>query len=165
MFERCLHVNICVKNLDRSLEFYKYLGFTLRIGPLEVEDPKYGESIGVTNVKKARVAFIGLKDDPYSPMLDLAEYIEPKTQGSAYSSLINTGIARLAFAVSDIDAAVSKLKDIGAELVTGITEMEMHGEQVQRVVMFKYPDGVVLEAVQLMNSPFNTPWLRAGIKG
>lgn len=159
MLERCLHVNICVRNLDRSLRFYEQLGFTTRIGPLDVEDPRYGESIGM-HVKKARVAFIGLKDDPYSPMLDLAEFIDPPTQGSAYPNLINVGICRLAFAVADIDAIVRKLKEIDAEFVTGITDMQMQGKLVQRVVMFQDPDGIVLEAVQLMDSFFNAPWAR-----
>lgn len=160
LFERCLHINICVRDLDRTLRFYKKLGFEERLGPIVVEDTNYAKSIGMPNLKKARIAFLALSDDPYSPMLDFAQFVDPATQGDPYPNLIHTGICRIAYATKDIEETFRAVVEMGAECVTSIVDMPVDGGLAQRVLMFKDPDGIILEAVQLMDTPFNALWER-----
>lgn len=145
MLKRIFHVNICVRDLSRSIPFYEQLGFKV-INEFTLDDPKAGLPLGV-NASKFRVVFLRLGDDELAPVIDLLEFIDPPTQGDPYSSLNNVGICRVAFTVDNIDDAYSALQRMNVEFVAPL-ERVIGADGVEiAYVCFKDPDGTVLEII------------------
>ena len=86
MIKSVFQVNINVRNFDRSLEFYKMVGFkvVLNIG----EGPNKGNDVGL-NIPNSvgRAALLALSDDPRATRIDLIEWKQPKTDGAPYEPL------------------------------------------------------------------------------
>ena len=89
MLQRLFHVNICVRDMDRSVRFYEDVGFT-KVNDFILDDPNLGPGLGV-EMKKLRGVFMRVGDDPNAPALDLVQFLEPSTQGQPYASLNNVG--------------------------------------------------------------------------
>ena len=84
------HVNINVTDFDRSLAFYKLLGFkvVLDLG----EGPNHGNDVGLNIANsKARAALLSLSDDPRATRIDLIEWKQPRTAGESYPHLVPYG--------------------------------------------------------------------------
>jgi lactoylglutathione lyase len=91
-----IHTCYRITDIDRSVEFYKALGFD-EIGRIPIRD----EAINV---------FMGLPDDGPEPRLELTYNIgrtEPYEVGSGYG--------HIAITTSDIDGALANLKEQGIE--------------------------------------------------
>ncbi|MFE7422456.1 VOC family protein [Rhodococcus sp. NPDC057529] len=142
------HVNINVTDLDRSVDFYKKLGFveTARF----VMDGHLGEStaeaFGVP-FNRHRAAFLKLQDSESNMVLDLCEYEQPPTSGQPYQSLINVGMVRLAFHVPNIEEVYQELLDMGVEMLGPLRFTTPPGGTRSGVLAFKDPDGVILEVL------------------
>jgi glyoxylase I family protein len=145
MFTRLFHVNICVRDMERSIRFYQQLGFN-KVNDFTVEDPTVGDGLGV-KANKLRGVFMRLGDDPNAPVLDLVQFIDPPTQGQPYPSLNNVGICRIAFAVDDVDKTYTDLKKMEVEFVSPLQTIEMPNGAKTSFVCFKDPDGTVLELI------------------
>lgn len=145
MLQRLFHVNICVRDMERSIWFYEELGFS-KVNDFTLDDPSVGDALGVT-AKKLRGVFMRLGSDPNAPVLDLVQFIEPPTQGQPYSSLNNVGICRIAFTVDDIDRTYEELKAKKVEFVAPLKKLTGPGGARMGVVCFKDPDGTVLELI------------------
>jgi glyoxylase I family protein len=145
MLQRLFHVNICVRDMERSIRFYQDLGFT-KVNDFTLDDPTVGDALGV-KAKKLRGVFMRLGADPNAPVLDLVQFIDPPTQGQPYSSLNNVGICRIAFTVDDIDRTYAELKAKGVEFVAPLKKLTGPGGTTMGVVCFKDPDGTVLELI------------------
>jgi catechol 2,3-dioxygenase-like lactoylglutathione lyase family enzyme len=145
MLQRLFHVNICVRDMERSIRFYEELGFS-KVNDFTLDDPSVGDALGVT-AKKLRGVFMRLGSDPNAPVLDLVQFIEPPTQGQPYSSLNNVGICRIAFTVDDIDRTYEELKAKKVEFVAPLKKLTGPGGARMAVVCFKDPDGTVLELI------------------
>ena len=144
MLEGFLHANINVRDMDRSIRFYKDLGFKTVHDSIN-EGPTIGAPFGF-EVKKVRAAFMRLGDDPKAPFLDLLQWIDPPWQGEPYPTLKNIGIGRIAFRVDDIDKVYEKLKAKNVEFIAPLHKVEgVGGVESVAVVMFKDPDGTVLQ--------------------
>jgi catechol 2,3-dioxygenase-like lactoylglutathione lyase family enzyme len=77
MFRRFFHVNVCVRDMERSIRFYEDLGFKkAQDFILGGGKPNIGEALGV-EVKKLRGVFMRLGDDPHAPVLDLVQFLDP----------------------------------------------------------------------------------------
>ena len=144
MLTRLFHVNICVRDMERSIRFYQQLGFN-KVDDFTVEDPSVGEGLGL-KASKVRGVFMRLGDDPNAPVLDLVQFVDPPTQGQPYSTLNNVGICRIAFAVDDIDKTYENLKKMDVEFVAPLKTIGLGGTQTS-FVCFKDPDGTVLELI------------------
>jgi catechol 2,3-dioxygenase-like lactoylglutathione lyase family enzyme len=145
MLQRLFHVNICVRDMERSIRFYEELGFS-KVNDFTLDDPSVGDALGVT-ATKLRGVFMRLGRDPNAPVLDLVQFIEPPTQGQPYSSLNNVGICRIAFTVDDIDRTYEELKAKKVEFVAPLKKLTGPGGARMGVVCFKDPDGTVLELI------------------
>jgi len=147
MFRRFFHVNICVRDMDRSIEFYQDLGFKkVNDFILGGGNPGIGQALGL-EVKKLRGVFMRLGDDPNSPVLDLVQFIDPPPLGQPYSTLNNIGICRIAFIVDDIDKTNHALIAKGVEIVAPLQRYEGPRGTTIGVMCFKDPDGTVLEVM------------------
>jgi catechol 2,3-dioxygenase-like lactoylglutathione lyase family enzyme len=108
MLQKLFHVNICVRDMARSIRFYEELGFN-KVNDFTLDDPSVGDALGL-RAKKLRGVFMRLGDDATAPVLDLVQFIDPPPQGQPYPSLNNIGICRIAFTVDDIDKTYEELK-------------------------------------------------------
>jgi len=145
MLQRLFHVNICVRDMERSIRFYQDLGF-IKVNDFTLDDPSVGDALGV-RAKKLRGVFMRLGADPDAPVLDLVQFIEPPTQGQPYPTLNNVGICRIAFMVDDIDRTYEELKAKKVDFVAPLKKLTGPGGAEMGVVCFKDPDGTVLELI------------------
>jgi len=148
MLQRLFHVNICVRDMERSIRFYQDLGFN-KVNDFTLDDPSVGDALGV-KAKKLRGVFMRLGNDSNAPVLDLVQFIDPPTQGQPYSTLNNVGICRIAFTVDDIDKTYEDLKTKRVEFVAPLKKLTGPGGAEMGVVCFKDPDGTVLELISGM---------------
>ena len=148
MLEKLFHVNICVRDMERSIRFYQDLGFT-KVKDFTLDDPSVGDALGL-KVKKLRGVFMRLGDDPDSPVLDLVQFIDPPPQGQPYPTLNNIGICRIAFTVDDIDKTYEELKAKKIECLAPLKKIKGPNDAVIGVVCFKDPDGTILELISGM---------------
>ena len=133
-----------MRDIERSIRFYESLGFT-KVDDFILDDDNVGEAMGI-KAGKMRAAFMRLGDDPQSPVLDILQFIDPPPQGESYPTLNNIGICRLAYLVDDIDATYTKLQALGVEFVGPLKWMNFPGAVKVNAILFKDPDGTVLEA-------------------
>ena len=148
MLERLFHVNICVRDMERSIRFYQELGFN-KVNDFTLDDPSVGEALGL-KAKKLRGVFMRLGNDAKAPVLDLVQFIDPPTQGQPYPTLNNTGICRIAFTVDDIDKTYEELKARRVEFVAPLKKLKGPDGNQMGVVCFKDPDGTILELLSGM---------------
>lgn len=149
------HINVNCADLDRSVAFYKALGFRV-INDFSMDEPADGhdqtigervpnlaEILGVDPGARMRAAFLRLGDDPRATILDLIEWIEPRTGGRP-AQITQTGMARLCFRVKDCDGAHAAAVAAGAECFTKPMMIAMGGSR-QKVFCCYDPDGAILE--------------------
>ena len=148
MLQRLFHVNICVRNMERSIKFYQDLGLT-KVNDFVLDDPSVGDALGL-KAKKLRGVFMRLGEEAHAPVLDLVEFIDPPTQGQPYATLNNTGICRIAFTVDDIDRTYAELQARHVQFVAPLKKMAGPGGATIGVVCFKDPDGTILELISGM---------------
>ncbi len=149
MLQRLFHVNICVRDMERSIAFYERLGFK-KVNDFVLEGGDVGEALGLADVKKLRGVFMRLGDDETAPVIDLVQFLEPAPRGEPYPTLNNIGICRIAFSVEDIDKATATLEEMGVEFVAPMKKVTGVGDAEIGVVCFKDPDGTVLELLSGM---------------
>ena len=46
MLQRLFHVNVCVRDMERSIRFYQALGFT-KVNDFTLDDPSVGDALGI----------------------------------------------------------------------------------------------------------------------
>ncbi len=148
MLQRIFHVNICVRDMERSIGFYEELGFK-KVNDFTLEDPSVGEALGL-DARKLRGVFMRLGDDANAPVLDLVQFIDPPPQGEPYPTLNHIGICRIAFSVDDIDKTYERLQEMKVQFVAPLKKIAGVGEGTVGVVCFKDPDGTVLELLSGM---------------
>lgn len=147
MFRRFFHVNICVRDMERSIRFYESIGFTkVSDFMLGGGEPSIGAALGFP-VKKLRGVFMRLGTDPTAPVLDLVEFVDPPPQGQPYPTLNNIGICRIAFLVDDIATVYKELQAKHIEFVAPLQMLDGPRGSKIGVVCFKDPDGTVLELI------------------
>ncbi len=148
MLQKLFHVNVCVRDMERSIRFYQDLGFT-KVNDFTLDDPSVGDALGI-KAKKLRGVFMRLGNDANAPVLDLVQFIDPPTQGQPYPTLNNVGICRIAFTVDDIDKTYEQLKALKVDFVAPLKKINgPNGNQIG-VVCFKDPDGTILELISGM---------------
>ena len=149
MFERVFHLNICVSDLDRALDFYcGILGMTMAEGhPFETEGDDLVQGFGMTDQPRVRIrgAFLRWGDDENATNIDVLQFIEPAPTGKPYPTLNNIGICRTALKVAgDLDAVYEQLKSKGVEFMSPPVVTTLSGKSV-RWCCFYDPDRTVLE--------------------
>lgn len=148
MLQKLFHVNICVRDMERPIQFYQGIGFK-KVNDFTLDDPTVGDALGL-KARKLRGVFMRLGDDPNAPVLDLVQFIDPPTQGQPYPTLNNVGICRIAFTVDDIDKTYEELKAKKVDFVAPLKKVNGPGGSTIGVVCFRDPDGTILELISGM---------------
>ncbi len=94
MIKSIFHVNINVKDFDRSLAFYQMLGFKVAFNVGEGGNQAFEEGLRIPN-NRGKAALLILGDDPRATRIDLIEWKVPKTEGEPYPHLWHAGVARV----------------------------------------------------------------------
>ncbi|HEY2259994.1 MAG TPA: VOC family protein [Solirubrobacteraceae bacterium] len=121
-----IHTCYRISDIDRSVEFYKALGFN-EVGRIPIRD----EAINV---------FMGLPDDGPEPRLELTYNFG---QEGPYE--IGTGYGHIAISTSDIDSALERLAQQGIEPEKPPYTIRDGGS---RLCFVRDPDGYRIELIE-----------------
>ena len=149
------HIGICVRDMGKSLSFYRdILGMTI-IGE-KLTEPTEGGSQGarLSNYKLERKSrhFVSLSyGTSLTPTLTLTSH--PGEQHSGTPIMLDQiGISHLSFGVDDVKSLVNELLDKGVELAAPIETFTNANGDIHSVY-FKDPDGILIQ----FNEP-STAW-------
>ena len=138
------HINVNCTDLDRSRAFYEKVGFQVVVELGVGGSPDMLTGLGLPADCKARAVLMMLEPDkPRGTRIDLIEWIDPPTTGTAPADLTHVGMARIALWTIGIDAEYERLRAEGIEFMSPPVAM---GKGV-RFCCFKDPDGTVLELI------------------
>lgn len=145
------HINIVVRDLDRSEAFYERLGFRT-VARFDEQCPNLDRGLGFgerTRPTRSRAAFMKLGTAKGVPetVLDLSEWVDPVADGEPLG-MTNIGLARIALRVDDLDAVMARLESEGVEFFAPAQTISTL-ERKPRFACFKDPDGIILELVEV----------------
>jgi catechol 2,3-dioxygenase-like lactoylglutathione lyase family enzyme len=143
-----VHVNVNCSDYERSLAFYRRLGFEVLWEVPETNTPEVAAAVGMPPYR-VRGALLALAGAGGSTLIDLLEWREPRDESPPYPHLYHLGLARIALATSDLDADVAELEAAGVELLSAPARVVPERGPASRFVCFKDPDGTVLELVEM----------------
>ena len=147
MIKSIFHININVTDFERSLTFYKNLGFKVVLNIGEGPNKANDVGLGIPN-SVARAALLALGDDPRATRIDLIEWKKPQTEGAPYPHLYHTGAARIALFTKDLDQEYERLKGMGVECVSEPVTIQFGNKAGAKFFCFKDPDGTFLELIE-----------------
>jgi len=148
MIESIFHVNVNVTNFERSIAFYKQLGFHVINDLGEVGSDKLSEGLRMPQGRGRAVLMI-LGDSLRATRLDLIEWKNPKTEGQAYPNLAHAGICRIALRTRTLQKDYEDLKSKGIEFWTEPKMFGVKDGREEGFVCFSDPDGTVIELIQV----------------
>lgn len=141
MIARIDHLNIVVSDLEAAEEFFVLFGFTQ--GIRSELDPAFLER--VTGIQGARGRFVALHHPGSNLSLELLKFDHGPDAEEGIGRADRIGLRHLAFAVSDIEAEVLRLKEHGVKFISPIQTWEKTGK---KLVYLYGPDGILLELAQ-----------------
>ena len=146
MIKRMNHIGMSVKNMDRSIEFYRdLLGMDVLFEPTPFSGPIYEKVLGLTGAagKVATVRKAGMD-------IELFEFSTPVAQSSAGDRQVcEHGISHFSFEVSDIKSEYERLKAAGVVFHCS----PQNFEDIALATYARDPDGNVFELVELLKKP------------
>jgi catechol 2,3-dioxygenase-like lactoylglutathione lyase family enzyme len=145
--DRIFHVNINVADLDRSIDFYRRLGFEVvhreRLDPdaLRATLAKFGD----TDAVGAEYALLRLGDDPAATCLDLVHW--DRQMRAPTNRVDELGLYRIAVHSSDPASVLRALADAGIELLGPKDRRAPEAHDPADWFCVRDPDGTVVEIV------------------
>ena len=131
------NVGIVVEDLKVAVAFFAELGLEIE-GETTVEGQWVDRTVGLNGV---RSDIVMMRTPDGHSRLELSRFQKPTAIGTDPNLPVNTlGIRRIMFAVTDIDDVVTRLKNLGAELVGEITQYE----DMYRLCYLRGPDGIMI---------------------
>ena len=149
-----LHTGLTVRDLDRSLAFYRdQLGMEL-VFAQEKQGGYLAEIVGYpgAHVRMAHLAFAG-----DAQRLELFQYLHPEPAGSPGEPR-DVGITHVCLVVADLPAAYERLRAQGVGFVSPPVPVDTGANAGGMGLYLRDPDGVLVELFQ----PPPTPAEEAG---
>jgi glyoxylase I family protein len=148
MIKSLFHVNVNCSNFERSLNFYKMLGFkvALDIPGVGNGNSDTGRGLGLPD-SSARAAIMTLSDDPHATRLDLIEWNKPRDEEKPYARLNHLGIARIALFTKGLREEYLRLKVDGVEFISEPVVIKT-GAGEALFACFYDPDRTILELIE-----------------
>jgi len=136
--KRIDNVGIVVEDLEATIEFFGELGLELE-GRGMVEEEWAGR---VTGLGDQRVEIALMRTPDGHGRLELSRFLAPNVVADHRSAPVNAfGYLRVMFAVDDIDETLVRLREHGAELVSG--EVVQYGDSI-RLCYIRGPEGLLI---------------------
>ena len=142
MLKSIHHINIVVKDLERTRDFFQLFGFTI------IHEKKLkGEWIDkVTDLREVQASYISLGHENSSLTLELLQYNHPEGGIDSQISFPNQiGYRHLALEVDNLEKETQHLKNKGVEFYSEI-QTNPYGK---KMCYFTGPDGILLELLEL----------------
>ena len=138
------HIALCVRNLDRSLAFYRDV-VGLQVTKDEVQDTSTGGLPHVYRDRHAqrRVVHLRFGSGSAVPFLVLTEHPGDAVSGEPIM-LDQVGISHFSFTVPDVDELTRRLLAQGAE-TCGPPDSFKSADGRVRTVFFRDPDGILVQ--------------------
>jgi catechol 2,3-dioxygenase-like lactoylglutathione lyase family enzyme len=146
------HININVRDLDRSIEFYRHLGFEeflpgipylgLTSGAADPVHDEAARALRLNGRPRGRACIMQLGDG--FPKIDLTEF--PDMQRSDPLENSDLGIVRLCLASPDLAADYERLSRAGVHF---LTEPVSAADGMVEMVCCADPDGTIIELLEL----------------
>jgi catechol 2,3-dioxygenase-like lactoylglutathione lyase family enzyme len=135
------NMGIVVESLDEPISFFPELGMKLE-GRAMIE----GEWAGrVTGLSEQRVEIAMMVTPDGHSRLELSRFINPTTMADHRNDPVNAlGYLRVMFAVEDIDDTISRLQNLGAELVGEVVQYE----KLYQLCYIRGPEGILIGLAQ-----------------
>ena len=135
--QRMDNVGVVVADLDAAVAFFLALGMELE-GEATVEGAWVDRVVGLDDVR-ADIAMVRTPDG--HGRLELTRFHSPAAVGAGQNAPAHAlGLRRIMFAVDDIDAVVTRLRDLGGELVGEMSQYE----DIYRLCYVRGPDGIIV---------------------
>ena len=162
------HCNLNVRNLARSYHFYHDLmgldeqAYLAPSALQPASNGALGDALATADGSaylgdmQFSATLMGVRSDSRSP-LDVLEWVTPKPYGEAYPQANHLGIVRVAFEVDDIAAARARLLAGGHDGVGPLENWDMGEFGMRKVVIFRDPDGIMLELIEALPYPAARP--------
>lgn len=150
MLKGIYHVNVNVTNFERSLEFYRLIGFHVARDLGEVGNKYLERGLRMPHLL-GRAALLQCGDDKRSTRLDLIEWKNPKPEGKPYPHLWHVGMARIALVTDKLQELYDKVKSASMDGVEFFSEPQLIPNPKgghDSFVCFTDPDGTVIELIQ-----------------
>lgn len=152
MLTRLFHLAINSKDLDKSIAFYKNLGFQV-MADRTVDNPEVQKAFMV-ECSGLRFVHLSLGDDENATLLDIVQWFGPDTpDGQGPPAQNQQGITRFAVLTDDTRAVYEDLKAKGVKILTEPTTV-LTPNGGWTVSLVEDPDGVVVQITQLVPAPF-----------
>jgi catechol 2,3-dioxygenase-like lactoylglutathione lyase family enzyme len=138
------HVAICVRNVDRALQFYRdLLGF--RVVKDALQDTRTGGLPHLYRDRHAQRRVVHLQSGAGQsiPVLVMTEH-PGDTVGGEPIMLDQVGISHLSFTVANVDTLVQRLLAQGAE-TCGPADAFKDDQGRIRTIFFRDPDGILVQ--------------------
>lgn len=148
MIKGIFHINVNCSNFERSLEFYKNLGFRIVVDIPEGDKSESVKALGFDQ-GNFRAAIMQIGDDPRGTRLDLIEWKSPRDQDKPYARLNHLGAARIALFTKGLDETTAELKRKGVKFISEAVVLRTAAGNA-RFNCFYDPDGTVLELIEFL---------------
>ena len=144
MIEDFQHVSITCRDIEQSISFYERLGLTVIKRIPNVRENGIAKAFQLPK-GHLTVAYLAPPQATSKIFIDLVQWLEPESTGTAYTALNHVGLNRLAFRVSNIDATVLSLRERGISFLKD--EPQVFGDGIRSIVT-KDPDGVFIQLIE-----------------
>jgi len=142
------HLGICVRDLERSMRFYRdLLGFRA-LTRVEAKGPEVDRMLRLSGVDQETVF---LERD--GVRLALFAYRTPAPEGDGEPRPMNRlGLAALMLRVDDLDATLVRFREAGVRVLEE-TRTE-HAAWRSKLVFLCDPDGTLIELIEIPGDPY-----------
>jgi catechol 2,3-dioxygenase-like lactoylglutathione lyase family enzyme len=150
------HINVNCADFERSLAFYRLIGFETVLDFSRTDDKSFGVAglgpvLGLPDDCDGRAALLMLKGDDKGLRLDLIEWISPREASPPRRTLAHPGVGRICLRTLDADAVHGRLSAAGHRCYTPPADVTL-GQSMIKVFCAEDPDGVVIEFMQFMGA-------------
>lgn len=147
MQNRILEITINTTDAERSIDFYRVLGFEV-VEDGVLEGPTVGRAF---NVDGGRVRYVHLRlgQDKSAPVLDIVQWFEPPITGEPLKQQNHRGITRFAVQTGDVVGTCDRLRTQGARVLVEPIVSGATSEGEWRICLVEDPDGVTVQLVEI----------------
>lgn len=152
MLKRLFHIAINAKDLDRSVAFYRRLGFEV-LQDRTVRNEKVKEAFAVPS-GDLRFVHLRLGDDEQATVLDIVQWFNPDTADGPNTPVPQhqRGITRFSVLTDDTQRVYDELSAEGVPFITKPTSV-LTPEGGWKICLVKDPDNVVVQITELLPPP------------